>query len=279
MENRRSSQRFALVALLAYAAYDAAAALFLQPLASPRTLECAFERRYAIPSSPDLMASKSPGMATTVGTIVGASAVLLLGGMAGMDMLRPRAPCQRAPCQSQVRRQYYRDATPEDVVSKVYFDIAIGGQDAGRVVIGLFDDVAPKTVANFVALCTGGQGADMSYKGCPFHRIIPDFMCQGGDFTNQDGTGGRSIYGQTFEDESFEIVHSRPFLLSMANAGPDTNGSQFFITTDRTEWLDGAHVVFGEVLEGQEVVRKMEAQGSPSGSTSQSVVIADCGSL
>mmetsp|Transcript_16633 Transcript_16633/g.37343 ORF Transcript_16633/g.37343 Transcript_16633/m.37343 type:complete len:273 (+) Transcript_16633:101-919(+) len=173
----------------------------------------------------------------------------------------------------------FREPTEEDVVSKVYFDISIGGKDAGRIVFGLFDNVVPKTAANFLALCKGESGPGMTYKGCPFHRIIPDFMCQGGDFTNKDGTGGKSIYGGEFEDENFELIHCRPFLLSMANAGPDTNGSQFFVTTARTEWLDGAHVVFGEVLEGVEVVERMESLGSPTGDPQQPVVIVDCGAL
>lgn len=172
-----------------------------------------------------------------------------------------------------------REPTAEDIGSKVYFDVQIGGKDAGRVVFGLFDNVVPKTAANFKAMCTASKSPDMTYEGCPFHRIIPGFMCQGGDYENMNGTGGRSIYGNKFEDENFELAHTRPYLLSMANAGPNTNGSQFFITTSVTDWLDGKHVVFGEVVEGKEVIDLMESTGSNSGRTSQSVVISGCGEL
>lgn len=172
-----------------------------------------------------------------------------------------------------------REAEPADIDSKVYFDMEIGGQPAGRIVFGLFGKVVPKTAENFKQLCTGKNSAGYSYKGCPFHRIIPSFMCQGGDFTNRNGTGGMSIYGSKFEDENFDLVHNKPGILSMANAGPGTNGSQFFICTVATGFLDGKHVVFGEVLEGMDVVRKMESVGSESGATRSSVVIADCGEL
>ena len=159
----------------------------------------------------------------------------------------------------------------------VYFDITIGGAPAGRITFELFADVVPKTAANFLALCTGSEG--FGYAGSGFHRIISDFMCQGGDFTNHNGTGGKSIYGNKFADENFQLKHTEPGLLSMANAGPNTNGSQFFITTVITSWLDGKHVVFGKVSDGIDVVRAMEAVGSGSGATSAEVKIASCGEV
>nr|ACV88654.1 cyclophilin [Pinus massoniana] len=167
---------------------------------------------------------------------------------------------------------------------KVFFDMQVGGAPAGRIVMELYADVVPKTAENFRALCTGEKGTGRSgkplhFKGSSFHRVIPGFMCQGGDFTRGNGTGGESIYGEKFADENFVKKHTGPGILSMANAGPNTNGSQFFICTAQTSWLDGKHVVFGRVVEGLEVVREIEKVGSGSGRTSKPVVVADSGQL
>ena len=168
----------------------------------------------------------------------------------------------------------------EDTSLNPYFDIEVGGIYQGRIVFQLFDDVVPKTCKNFRFLCSNGLLVKdtPSYEGSSFHRIIKNFMLQGGDFTNGDGTGGMSIYGNKFEDENFELKHNQPGLLSMANSGPNTNGSQFFITTEKTDWLDGKHVVFGLVIGGYDIVSKIEnLETDGNNKPKLDVVIKKCG--
>merc|ERR1711975_46887 len=163
------------------------------------------------------------------------------------------------------------------IMSNVFFDISADGAPLGRVEFKLYDDVVPKTTANFRALATGEKG--YGYAGSSFHRVIPDFMLQGGDFTNHNGTGGKSFYGETFPDENFKKKHTKPGLLSMANAGPNTNGSQFFITTEKTPWLDGKHTVFGQVVLGMPTVRQLESFGTEDGTPQVYAAITSCGQL
>ncbi|GMH69896.1 hypothetical protein TrRE_jg1148 [Triparma retinervis] len=172
----------------------------------------------------------------------------------------------------------------EKITHKVFFDVEAMDGSKGRIIMGLFGDTVPKTVENFRALCTGElgngkSGKPLHYKNSIFHRVIPQFMLQGGDFTHGTGTGGESIYGAKFKDENFKIKHNAPLYLSMANAGPDTNGSQFFITTVKTAWLDGRHVVFGKVIAGEDTVKMIEGKGSSSGKTSMKITIVDSGEI
>jgi peptidylprolyl isomerase len=211
--------------------------------------------------------------------IVGAPIFFIFAAMTGLDGGKP----------PQFLIQY-RDS--DRVTSKenprVFFDIEIDGKKAGRIQMELFKTIAPKTAENFRALCTGEKGTGkkgkpLHYKGSSFHRVIPGFMCQGGDFTNGNGTGGESIYGEKFKDEFYEnevfVTHNGPGMLSMANSGKHTNGSQFFLTTERCKHLDCKHVAFGQVEDGWPVVEAIEAVGSASGNPKKSVIIADCGEL
>ncbi|XP_014243211.1 peptidyl-prolyl cis-trans isomerase E [Cimex lectularius] len=175
-------------------------------------------------------------------------------------------------------------ASKEDVEEKqknrnpeVYFDISVGAKRVGRVIILLRKDIAPKTAENFRALCTHEKG--YGYQNSIFHRIIPEFMAQGGDFTNHDGTGGKSIYGNKFEDENFQLTHNQAGVLSMANSGKNTNGSQFFLCFGPATWLNGKHVVFGQVIRGLEVLKLIEAVGTKSGKPTEKVTIINCGEL
>ena len=166
---------------------------------------------------------------------------------------------------------------PSGALPRVWFEVLDESTHLGRITIELRSDVVPLTAENFRALCTGEKG--YGYKGCLFHRVIPNFVVHGGDITKHDGTGSKSIYGPRFNDENFELKHTGPGTLSMANSGPHSNGSQFFITTCRTEWLDGKHVVFGQVVDGMDVVKKLEAVGTAKGTPLRPLSVGDCGQV
>ncbi|CAJ1930142.1 unnamed protein product [Cylindrotheca closterium] len=203
--------------------------------------------------------------------------LMLFGGLTGLDGGK-----------HEVYDMVLLDSASHEDNPRVFFDIKIGEKTIGRITMELYENVVPQTAENFRALCTGEKGvgesgAKLHYKDSIFHRVIPGFMCQGGDFTNANGTGGESIYGKKFEDEWGEppkfIPHEVPGMLSMANSGKNTNGSQFFLTTAATKWLNCKHVVFGRVIDGMDIVKVIEEVGSKSGATNQRVLIADCGEL
>ncbi|WP_218110058.1 peptidylprolyl isomerase [Oligoflexus tunisiensis] len=199
----------------------------------------------------------------------------------GMTLALPALAADEKKAPAKVEATTKKEKDPKEVTRKCFFDINIDGKPAGKIVIGLFGNTAPKTVDNFMEICIGQKTAKnpkgLTYKGSKFHRIIPQFMLQGGDITQGNGMGGESIYGRTFPDENFTLKHEGPGYLSMANAGPNTNGSQFFITTVTTPWLDGRHVVFGQVKEGMDLVMKIEKLGTQSGKPQKEVTIAASG--
>jgi peptidylprolyl isomerase len=207
---------------------------------------------------------------------------LALPGFAADEKKAPAKAAEekKAPAKAEKAKEEDKD---REITRRCFFEVKIDGKPAGKIVMGLYGKTTPKTVDNFMEICIGAKSDKnpkaLSYKNSPFHRVIPQFMLQGGDITQGNGMGGESIYGRTFPDENFKLKHDRPGLLSMANAGPNTNGSQFFITTVTTPWLDGRHVVFGHVVEGMDLVKKIEALGTESGKPTKEVVIANAGEV
>ncbi|KAL0484046.1 peptidyl-prolyl cis-trans isomerase [Acrasis kona] len=200
------------------------------------------------------------------------------GKVSGTVVIADCGQINKAPAADKAKEE---EAPQTSTRTKCFMDIGLGSNktNVGRITFELYNEVVPKTAENFRCLCTGEKGKGLHYKNSTFHRVIPEFMLQGGDFTNNDGTGGKSIYGETFKDENFKMKHDKPFLLSMANAGKNTNGSQFFITTEVTDYLDGKHVVFGEVIDGQSVVKRVEKLGTEEGDPKQKIYIIDCGEI
>jgi peptidylprolyl isomerase len=199
-------------------------------------------------------------------------------------LILPAAALAQTPAKAPAKADVPSTKCDQAVTSKVFLDVTIGGKPGGRIELELWGKTTPKTAENFRALATGEKGKGklgkpLHFKESPVHRVIPGFMMQAGDFTAGNGTGGESIYGEKFPDENFNCKHTEKGLLSMANAGPNTNGSQFFITFKETPWLDGRHVVFGKVTKGFDIVEKIEKLGSPSGKPSETIAISNSGAL
>jgi peptidylprolyl isomerase len=228
----------------------------------------------------DLLPSPSEEFAMLISRCIALSLGLTVALNAFGADEKKAAPAKAAEEKKAPAKAETAKPTIDDVTAKCFFEITIGDKVAGKIVFGVFGKTTPKTAENFMTICKGDdKDKTLTYKGSPFHRVIPNFMLQGGDITAGNGTGGKSKYGPKFDDENFKNKHTVPGLLSMANAGPNTNGSQFFITTVVTPWLDGRHVVFGQVIEGMDLVRQIEALGSESGKTSKTIIVSKSGEV